>query len=52
MLTSSSGTSYVLNERENVDKYGSFAIPFKIMLYQSYPESLVNQNVTPDDLSC
>ena len=44
MLTSSSGTNYVLNEHEDVDLYGSFAIPSKIMPYQSYPESLVTLN--------
>ena len=44
MLTSSSGTNYVQNEHEDVDQCASFAIPSKIMLYQSHPEHLVNQN--------
>ena len=51
MLTSSPGSNYVLNEHEDVDQYGSFAIPPDIMLDQSYPESLVNQNEIPFDLS-
>ena len=38
------------NEHEDVDQYGSFAIPSKIMPYQSYPESLVNQNEIPIEL--
>ena len=44
VLTSSTGTNYVLNEHEDVNQYGSFAIPSEIMLYESHPESLVNQN--------
>ena len=52
MLTSSSGTNYVPNEHEGVDQYGSYAIPSKIMPCQSYPESLVNQNEIPVELSC
>ena len=52
MLTSSSSTNYVLNEHEDVDQYESFAIPSEIMLYQSYPESLVNQNEIPIELLC
>ena len=52
MLTSSSGTNCVLNEHEDVDPYGSFAIPSEIMLYQSHPESLVNQNEIVLDSSC
>ena len=31
MLTSSSGTNHVPNEQEDVDQYGSFAIPSGIM---------------------
>ena len=38
------GTNYVLNEHEDVIQYGSFVIPSEIMLYESHPESLVNQN--------
>ena len=52
MLTSSSGTNYVLNEHEDVDQYGSFSIPSELVLYQSTPESLVNQNEIPVELSC
>ena len=44
VLTSSSGTNYVPNEHEGVDQYGSFALSSNLMLYQSHPESLVNQN--------
>ena len=52
MLTSSSGIDYVLNKHEDVGRYGSLAIPLDDMSYQSYPESLVNQNEIPVDLSC
>ena len=52
VLTSSSGTNYVLNEREDFDQYGLFEIPPKMMPYQSYPESLVNQNEIPIQLLC
>ena len=52
MLTSSSGTSYVPNEHEGVDQYGSFSIPSELALYQSHPESLVNQNEILIELSC
>ena len=38
------GTNYVPNEHEDVDQYDSFALPSDLMLYQSHPESLVNQN--------
>ena len=41
---SSTATNDGLDEHEDVDQYGSFAIPSKIMPYQSYPEGLVNQN--------
>ena len=40
VLTSSSGTNYVLNEHEGVDQYGSFSKPSELVLYQSHPESL------------
>ena len=52
VLTSSTGTNYVLNEHEDVNQYGSFAKPSKIMPYQSYPVSLENQNEIPVDLWC
>ena len=52
VLTSSSDTNHVPNEHEGVDQYGSFAIPSMLMLYQSHPESLVNQNETLIELSC
>ena len=32
VLTSSSGTNYVPNEHECVDQYGSFSIPFELVL--------------------
>ena len=52
MLTSSSGTNYVLNEHECVDQNGSLSIPSELVLYQSHPESLVNENEIPVELSC
>ena len=51
MLTSSSGTN-VPNEQEDIDQYGSFSIPSELGLYQSHPESLVNQNEIPVELLC
>ena len=52
MLTSSSGTNYIPNEHEGIDQYGSFSIPSELVLYQSQPESLANENETPVELSC
>ena len=52
MLTSSSGTNYVLNEHEDVDRYDSFSILYELVLYQSHLESLVNQNEILIGLSC
>ena len=52
VLTSSSGTNYVPNEHEGVDQYGSFSIPSELVLYQSHPESLMNENEIPVQLSC
>ena len=52
VLTISSGTNYVPNEHEGVDQYGSFSIPSKSVLYQNHPESLVNENEIPVELSC
>ena len=52
VLTSSSSTNYVRNEHEGVNEYGSFSIPSELLLYQSHPESLVNQNEIPVELSC
>ena len=52
MLTSSSGTNYVLNGHEDVDQYDSYAIPSKIIPFKSYPESLVNQNDIAIELLC
>ena len=50
---SSSSTNHVSNKHEDADQYSSFAIPSKIMPYQSYPKkSLVNQNTIPIELSC
>ena len=42
MLTSSSGTNYVLNEHGGVNQYGSFSISSEFVLFQSHSESLVN----------
>ena len=52
MLTSSSGTNYVPNEHEGDDQYDSFSIPSELVLYQSHPESLVNQNEILIELLC
>ena len=52
VLTSSSGTNYVPNKHEDIDQYGSFSIPSELVLYQSHPESLVNQNEIPVELLC
>ena len=52
VLTSSSGTNYVPNEHEGVNQYGWFSIPPELVLYQSHPESLVNQNEILIELSC
>ena len=49
---SSYGTNYVPNEHEGVDQYGSFSIPLGLVLYQSHPESLVNENEIPVELLC
>ena len=49
---SSSDTNYVSNEHEGVDQYGSFAIPSKLMRYESHPESSDNQNEILIELSC
>ena len=43
-LTTSYGMNHVLNEHKDFDQFGSFTIPSEIVLYQSHPESLVNQN--------
>ena len=52
VLTSSTGTNYGLNEHEDFDQYGSFAIPSEIMPYQSFPKSLENQTEIPIELLC
>ena len=52
VLTSSTGINYGLNEHEDFDQYGSFAIPSELVLCQSHPESLVNQNEILIELSC
>ena len=51
MLTSSSDSSNVLNEHADVDQYGSFGMPSE-MPYKNYPESLMNKNEIPIELSC
>ena len=52
MLMSSSDTNYALNEHEDFDQYGSFAILSEIIPCYSYPASLVNQNGILSDLLC
>ena len=52
VLTSYSDTNYFPNEHEDFDQYGSFAISSELLLCQSHPESLVNQNEIPIELSC
>ena len=52
MLKSSSATSYVPNEHEYVDKYDPYPILSELTPYQSYPESVLNHNEIPVDLSC
>ena len=47
-----SDINYVPNKHEDADQYDSYAIPSKLMTYQSYPKSLVNQNEIPIELSC
>ena len=49
MLMTSLGTNYLLIEHEDVNQYGSIAIPSNITPHQSYPESLVDQNELPID---
>ena len=52
MLTSSSSTNYAPNEHEDVNQYDpSIMSSNSKKPYQSYPESLVNQNEIPVDLS-
>ena len=51
VLTSSSGTNYVLNDHEGIDQYGSFST-IRVSAIQSHPESLVNQNEIPVELLC
>ena len=48
----SHGMNYVLNEHKDFDQFGSFTIPSEIVLYQSNPESLVNQNEILSELLC
>ena len=52
MSSSDTNYMYVPNEHEDVDQYGSYAIPSKIMPYQNYPKSLVNENEILIELSC
>ena len=49
---SSSESDYVPNEHEDADQYDSYAIPSKIMPYQSHPKRLVNENEIPVELLC
>ena len=41
-----------LTNMEGVDQYGSFSIPSYLVLYQSHPKGLVNQNEILIELSC
>ena len=41
----------LIQEIKRFDHYGLFAIPSEILPYQRYPESLVNQNEIPIELS-
>ena len=43
MLTSSSGTNYVLYEHEDVGQYGPYVILSEGMPCYRYPASLLNQ---------
>ena len=52
VLTSSPAINYVPNEHVDIDQYGSFAIPSKIMPWYIYPASLGNQNEIPIELLC
>ena len=52
MLTSSSGKNHVPNEHEDVDQYDTYAIQSEIIPCWSYPESLINKNEIPIELSC
>ena len=52
VLMSSSGINYVPNEHEGVDQYGSFSTLSELVLHQSHPESLVNQNEILIELLC
>ena len=45
-LTSSYGRNYVLNDHEDVGKYGSYTMASDIMPYYSYPASLLNQIIS------
>ena len=49
---SSFDTNYVPTEHGDADQYDSYAIPSKIVPYQSYPISLVNENKIPIELFC
>ena len=44
---SSSDTNYVPNEHEDADQYDSYAVPSKIMPYQSYPKKFGESKWNP-----
>ena len=52
MLTSSSGTNYVLNKHEDVCQYGPYMILSEVMPCYRYPASLLNQFEIFIDSSC
>ena len=52
ILTSFPDANYFLKGHENLDQHGSYTTPSKTMPYYSYPASLVDQYLIPNDFSC
>ena len=52
MLTSPSGTNYVLNEHEDAGQYGPYVILSEVMPCYRYPASLLDQFEILIDSSC
>ena len=50
MVTSLSGTNYVLNEHEDLSQYGSYAIATEMMPCYSYPASSLVRHSIPNML--
>ena len=42
-VNSASGSNCVIHEHEDIDQYGSYAIPSEVLPCYSYHASLVNQ---------